>query len=52
MDENYIGKTISDYVHGFKTKSNNHITESSSGVHQSANGPFVFLIAVKELTDN
>ena len=32
MYETYIGKTIGDNIHGFKTRMNNHITESRSGV--------------------
>ena len=32
MYETYIGKTIGDHIHGFKTRMNNHITESRSGV--------------------
>ena len=32
MYETCIGKTVSDHIHGFKTKMNNHITKSRSGV--------------------
>ena len=32
MYETYIGKTIGDHIHGFKTRMNNHFTESRSGV--------------------
>ena len=32
MYETYIGKTIGDHINGFKTRMNNHITESRSGV--------------------
>ena len=32
MYETYIGNTIADHIHGFKTRMNNHITESRSGV--------------------
>ena len=32
MYETYIGKTIGDHIHGFKVRTNNHITESRSGV--------------------
>ena len=32
MYEIYVGKTIGDHIHGFKTRMNNHITESRSGV--------------------
>ena len=32
MYETYIGKTIGDQIHGFKTIMNSHITESRSGV--------------------
>ena len=32
MCESYIGKTIGDQVHGFKTRMNNHISESKRGV--------------------
>ena len=32
MYETYIGKTVGDHIHGFKTRMNNHITESRSGV--------------------
>ena len=28
----YIGKTVANHIHGFKTRMNNHITESRSGV--------------------
>ena len=30
--EAYIGQTIGDHIHGFKTRINNHITKSSSEV--------------------
>ena len=32
MCETYIGKTVGDHIHGFKTRMNNHITENRSGV--------------------
>ena len=32
MYETYIGKTIGDDIHGFKTRMNNHITKSRSEV--------------------
>ena len=32
MYETYIGKTFSDHTYGFKTRMNNHITKSRSGV--------------------
>ena len=32
MYETCIAKTVGDHIHGFKTKMNNHITESRSGV--------------------
>ena len=32
MYETYIGKTVGNHIHGFKTRMNNHITESRSGV--------------------
>ena len=32
MYQTYIGKTVGNHIHGFKTRMNNHITESRSGV--------------------
>ena len=32
MYETYIGKTIDDHIHDFKTLMNSHITETRSGV--------------------
>ena len=32
MYETYTGKTTGDQIHGFKTRMNNHITKSRSGV--------------------
>ena len=32
MYETYIGKTIGDHIHGFKTRMNNYITKSRSKV--------------------
>ena len=31
MHETYIGKTVGNHIHGFKTRMNNHITESRRG---------------------
>ena len=32
MYETYIGKTIGDHIHDFKTRMNNHITDGRIGV--------------------
>ena len=32
MYETYIGKIVGDHIHVFKTRINNHIIESRSGV--------------------
>ena len=32
MYQTYVGKSISDYIHGFKTRMKNHSTESKSEV--------------------
>ena len=50
MYETYIGKTIGNHVHGFKTRINNHITKSRSG-YQRVHSPFMSLIALKEITE-
>ena len=44
MYETYIGKTINDHIHGFKTTMNNNITEKGA---YRVNSPFTFLTAVK-----
>ena len=49
MYETYIGKTINDHIHGFKTRMNNNITEKGAC---RANSPFTFLIAVKKIAEN
>ena len=51
MNETYIGKTIGDQIHGFKTRMNNHITKSRKG-YQLANPPIMSLTALKEIMDN
>ena len=47
MYETYIRKTIGDHVHGFKTRVNNHVTES-----RSENFPFMSLLALNEIIHN
>ena len=49
MHETYIGKTIHDHIHGFKTIMNNHITAGRSGV-STCKFP-MSLIALKEIID-
>ena len=51
MYETYIRKTVGDHIHGFKTRINNHITESRIGV-STCKFPFMPLIALKEIIDN
>ena len=51
MYETYIGKTIGNHIHGFKTRINNHIIKSRSG-YQRVHSQFMSLIALKEITDN
>ena len=54
MYETYIGKTIGDQIHGFKTIMNSHITESRSGVSTCKFSIHVFscIKKLKEIIDN
>ena len=47
MYETYIGKTIDDHIHGFKTMI---ISAKAEVKYQRANSPFIFLIVLKEIT--
>ena len=44
MYETYIGKTIDDPIHGFKTMI---ISAKAEVEYQRANSPFIFLIVLK-----
>ena len=51
MHETYIGKTVGDPVNGFKTRMNNHISESRKGI-SSCNSPLIYLIAANKIINN
>ena len=49
--EPYIGKTVGDHIHGFKTKWITILPKVEVG-YQRANSSFMSLIALKEVIDD